>query len=867
MGNNPGRRQGGKHCVISRVDLLEALADPSVSRQTVAKIAAALGLKEQVDAGSPPVSPARETGAGKVVVNPLVHPVARPCAALWAATTFAHESPSRLPEATLKSRAVAWRNRPTEKPCFHPLAPARSLLARLDRLIRPECSSREMDVEAMVRKVEMGEPPVRVPRLRIKKQARHLCLINDLHTHLVPYWTDHWLAINLLGSLLAEYRCSRARLLDGQSMPWLESEDGKPTDWRLPPPGSVVLVFSDLGALSFNPQQQVRTWLNIGASCARHDCRLVACIPCHPHDCDPRLRSLFVMEPWESLRHVHRQSLADRITQAEYLLKLLSPAIRIEPGLLRAVRRSMARFDRPMDASIEAVAWQHPAIREPSSVAATPDAGQRRTWLQEFARDDGPCSEERGMVLSLIRSWRSHLSHHVWFEELAGLPAQARSLVPPQDLADMERFFASLVVRMRDGAWRRREVDIRMWLERLVERLPESVKQEEQLGLRELRLLLGRDRSQDRTAYPLDPAKLPPMDQPEQTGLVFLQGEELFFAPYGGEYARPVCYSPLALVNYKRPLVYTEVGERHSGRDVQALQFQSGEFRGPLRIRTMPEHGILHLVTDMVTVRLRRIRRPGWAVNFGQDRYGMFADLQIKGILHRCRWIPPGTFLMGSPEDEPERDNDEMLHQVTLTRGFWLGETTVTQELWTAVMGENPSGFPGKERPVEQVSWQDCQEFFRRLQGLAETGGVTFNLPTEAQWEYACRAGTTTPFSFGDNITPEQVNYDGDFPYNNGKKGEYREETVPVKSLPCNDWGLYEMHGNVWEWCADRYGEYPEGPLEDPARADEAGARVLRGGSWFLSGRFCRSACRLRLVPGNRFHSIGFRLSPGQSAR
>jgi sulfatase modifying factor 1 len=164
------------------------------------------------------------------------------------------------------------------------------------------------------------------------------------------------------------------------------------------------------------------------------------------------------------------------------------------------------------------------------------------------------------------------------------------------------------------------------------------------------------------------------------------------------------------------------------------------------------------------------------------------------------------------------------------------------------------------------VSWDDVQGFLvelnRRLPGLEA------RLPSEAEWEYACRAGTTTPFSFGENITPEQVNYNGNHPYAGGAKGVYCQQTVPVGSLPANPWGLYEMHGNVWEWCADWYGDYPTTPQVDPCGAASGDARVLRGGSWLNFGWFVRSACRYRYEPGWRPGDFGFRLAlgPGKPA-
>ncbi|MGZ8190347.1 MAG: formylglycine-generating enzyme family protein [Methylococcaceae bacterium] len=232
-----------------------------------------------------------------------------------------------------------------------------------------------------------------------------------------------------------------------------------------------------------------------------------------------------------------------------------------------------------------------------------------------------------------------------------------------------------------------------------------------------------------------------------------------------------------------------------------------------------------------------------------------------KGNRHLFRWIEPGTFLMGSPSNEPERAEDETQHQVTLSRGFWMADAPVTQALWQEVMGDNPSHFQGDNRPVENVSWDDAQAFIAKMNGMKPE--LKLCLPTEAQWEYACRAGTTTPFSFGYEISSEQVNFDGNYPYNNGKPSRYREETSDVKTLPPNAWGLYEMHGNIWECCQDWYGEYPSGPVTDPQGPDTGTARVIRGGSWDNFVGNVGSAVRFRFTPAYRYNRLGFRISRG----
>ena len=256
----------------------------------------------------------------------------------------------------------------------------------------------------------------------------------------------------------------------------------------------------------------------------------------------------------------------------------------------------------------------------------------------------------------------------------------------------------------------------------------------------------------------------------------------------------------------------------------------------------------------------------GYVHSWGDDVYGLWMEIAVPGVgpdtrrvIQRFRWIEPGEFLMGSPEEEPERYSPEgPQHRVRLTAGYWLADTACTQALWAGVMGNNPSRFTGDaECPVEQVSRDDIQGVLGKLNAMIP--GLGASLPTEAQWEYACRAGARTPFSFGGNITPEQVNYDGNYPYAGGEKGEYRARTVPVKALPPNGWGLYQMHGNVWEWCADGTREYAEGDPTDP-EGPAAGERAVRGGAWFDGARNVRSAKRLAGTPGLRGDDLGFRL-------
>lgn len=263
-----------------------------------------------------------------------------------------------------------------------------------------------------------------------------------------------------------------------------------------------------------------------------------------------------------------------------------------------------------------------------------------------------------------------------------------------------------------------------------------------------------------------------------------------------------------------------------------------------------------------------------WALAYGEDRFGLWQAFEVGGARQVMRWIPPGSFTMGSPTAEAGRDTDESAHEVQLTQGFWLADTACTQVLWHRVMGVIPSHFgDGPEtlyNPVEQVSWNDVvNEFIPRLN--SRVPGLSAVLPTEAQWEYACRgdASQYAPFWFGNQIDSGQVNFNGTGPMPGGAESEFRQRTVPVKALPCNGWGLHQMHGNVFEWCADWYAPYPAGRVQDPIgpakSPTESAGRVQRGGSWIVDARVCRSAQRIAGGPSSRDGNRGFRLARAAS--
>jgi len=244
-------------------------------------------------------------------------------------------------------------------------------------------------------------------------------------------------------------------------------------------------------------------------------------------------------------------------------------------------------------------------------------------------------------------------------------------------------------------------------------------------------------------------------------------------------------------------------------------------------------------------------------------------DIQLKMVA-----IPAGSFLMGAPEEEAKsNDYERPQHEVSL-QGFCMGAYPITQAQWRSVASmpkikrdikEDPSSFEGNNLPVENVSWLEAVEFCDRL---SVHTGKKYRLPSEAEWEYGCRAGTTTPFHFGETITPEIVNYDGNKRNGEAPKGEYRKKTTPVGQFPANRFGLHDMHGNVWEWCADDWHDSYKNALND-GRAwidndnrsqSEEGRKLLRGGSWFNHAEYCQSAYRDGSDARPQHYDIGFRV-------
>ena len=300
-----------------------------------------------------------------------------------------------------------------------------------------------------------------------------------------------------------------------------------------------------------------------------------------------------------------------------------------------------------------------------------------------------------------------------------------------------------------------------------------------------------------------------------------------------------------------------QVEPAHPSGPLPSAQTESAAPPGPALIQIPADRGALVRVGNKWQQKTERITVSGYEQEL------------VKGLTITMVQIPVGSFQMGSPATEAERYEVEgPQHRVEL-QSFFLGKTPVTQAQWQEVaswpqvdmkLHPDPADFREANKPVEQVSWEEAMEFCRRL---SQRTKLFYTLPSEAQWEYACRAGTTSPFAFGDTLTTDLANYDGNYNYGSGPKGQYREKTTEVGSFAANAWGLQDMHGNVMEWCLDHWhGDYRGAPSDGSARVDgyESDLRLLRGGSWDCDPRFCRSASRDWRHLVTRYSHVGFRL-------
>ena len=794
-----------KPSLSGRADLIRALAE-NASWSPLA--AAVLGYEETPEARSTPTVTTGAPSPGSRTMMPaqegaLYEPPDVPFWRLETCDAVALEAP-RPERRRLNTAAPRWRWRGESMPGFTPLAPKRVVLTRLRRVADMRRATRAIDVPAVVERLSRGRLLDDMPLRQRRAWGSHIHIIEDRARRLTPYWLDQEYVTEILQQLYPPHGVTVARLGDGETEPvirWPKDQRGR---YEPPLPGAMVLVLGDLGCLASEGERLQRFWLQWGRRL--RDCHIpaVALTPGPSKDLPRDLTRVWTVVRWDAASSVMSDITPDDAVAR--LLALLSPAVRVEPSLLRAVRLLLP--EGRGDAGLEARFWRHDAVASPHSEAATIEPEQRKAYRLRFAQED---EAVRRQVLSEIRQRRFNLHEAIWFEEVLGLDAQSQQWVDPEDVEDAEIFSTEFAELLKKAGSESLSPGTASWILRLAERLPAEAWRRYPGIQRMYDLVRPRDvDSPVPSGY--DPAAVSPTTQPVRRLTLWQTADRLLLQPADAPAAPRG--SPLGAVQTASGEVMIAPGQREPS--MHAF-WQSGQ-------------------------------SPAWAHRWGRDAFGPWVTFRIGEVEQRLRWMPAGYFMMGSPEDEEGRYEDEgPQRQVTLSQGFWLFDTPCTQALWQAVMDDNPSGFQGENRPVERVSWEDCQAFIAKLN--QQLPDLDLGLPTEAQWEYACRAGTAAA------RYDEDLNAIAWYDDNSGN------ETHGVGLKRSNAWGLYDMLGNVWEWCQD----YPDDRLRaelESLGATEAGARrVFRGGSWVSSALLARAAYRYAYPPDDRDDYLGFRCS------
>ena len=723
-----------------------------------------------------------------------------------------------------------------------------------------------------------------LPRLHRPGWGASLYVIEDRSDYLAPYVRDQaWLQSHL-GRLYPETGFFPAIYSECLALPQVFQADGRVVDFH-PQPGDQVLVLGDLGCLAEDGGRAREFWTALGEQLRNQGIVPLALLPCGPSQCPESLADRYQLLSWEhpAPQELFLEELEER---GQLLLAHLSICPRIEPRLLRAIRLQLGAELFP--ARMEAWVWQHGVMEGPDLIAAALSSEEARTYREQFkASMDRP---QATASLRAVQEAMSELPYELWLETVLNLSHWDREVITAQERQDSRELLNWLADRVTSDTNAPLSSRSKEWLHGVCDRLDEQVRQD--AATKEACWQLDRYFAQEGGVLP---AK-----QPVQVQITH-QGDRLHFFPRSG---RPDVGSLVAEIFSGDGLVILEAMQSGTVNSRQRLWIGRGESpcspshvgqaQGPAPTAVLPDKADkIHIRTDCEQLTLHRstLSDFSWADAMGRDRFGLWAEFVIEGkegpVRQRMRWIPPGRFLMGSPEDEPGRFRDEgPQHPVTISQGFWMFATPVTQALWLAVMEENPSRFRTADRPVEKVSWDDCQKFLEKIND--QLPGLNLSLPSESRWEYACRAGSTTALYTGsieiigqrnapalDPIAWYGGNSGRDFELDNGydttdwKEKQYEDNragTHPVAKKQANDWGLYDVLGNVWEWTADSWHEnYQDAPADGEIWEDkkleksDKLRRVVRGGSWRSWARDCRSAVRFRLEPGGRIDYLGFR--------
>ncbi len=871
---SPHLRPRGSSSTLGRADLYRAFAVGG--EPALAAMASLLGYEERPKieagtAGAPERRTRSEPPAEKTTQGRAEALAPMP---LWRLECIEHLSPEPAPDRPevipIGLDGVGdLPGRPARTP---PIVSDARLWAALRRRLGSTARSRQVDVRALAEAWSRGRIRREIPYRTLPAWSARVLVLVDGSAHLGPVRGDQQSLVGDLKRRLGRAAVGTVRFVEGASRAWRD-ERGR----RGEPPfeaGVPALVVSDLG---FSAGADRRSfWTDLALRAERGGVPLSALVPSPPDRWTGFGARAWNALSWERPERfpppVRERGDEDRRERAERLLGLLAFASRIEPGLLRAARLLLPSGQADLGTEIDA--WSLPGVAGGFASAAVVSSAELRERLEDRFRAEDPRRQRR--AIAALRSWRIGQPREIWLGEVLALDAAAD--LPPGAMTAAE-------VEAAEQLWERIGETlgsatafslVTEGLGRYVgEAVEERVLKQAWESARWAPLLARAWRLAWKGPGPPPlPAGIGsgvldlPRGEPRR-GAVWQVGGDLVWNPSP---APLPAGSPLAAMESSDGLVtLAEEGSRWSTprplAEGLALPRRSGQ---------------LLVLTDRTRATLGRIERPGWARAIGRDRYGLWATLAVGAARQRMRWVPPGRFRMGSPNDEPGRFDpwEQLPHLVQIKSGFWLGETPCTQDFWLAVMGgKNPSQFQTPDRPVEQVRWEDCQEFLGKLGQDGEDGEI-WRLPSEKEWEYACRAGTETatyagpieirgernapvlsPIAwYGGNSGVDDLDNGWDSTDWPEKEVEHtRAATHPVGRKRANSLGLYDMLGNVWEWCHDAVNL-------DMTPNSEGSYRVFRGGSWNSFALIVRSAYRDRNDPSNRWNYLGFRFARGQES-
>ena len=787
----------------------------------------------------------------------------------------------------------------TPRPSTPPLLPTTRLLRAVDRMMAMQRPTTRLDIRELVARAARREPILELPFERRVGMPNRVLLIVDRARHLIPSHEDQ----DQLGLCLYKILGSEGlRVWPMDGAPRADEFDQLCErlggDWARVP----VLVASDVGA--YTTATDRAAWRRFVLSLERRQRAPVRLLlPC-PADRWPEFaRSRGQL--WDAAPALRGRARA-RPQAALQLLRWCSFLLYVEPGLLRTLRRALPPGLADVGTEFDAWARVHDQHRHGGTLAP----GLRRD-LQEQLTRHGMRSADRAAIRHLARvhaAWRGDASPLITNEEsltlykLLGQEAAGEVLGDPNALTEWLR---SLLRAVRDRS--RHSERLTAWLHRLVERRPPGPTSPHDALVRRLqRAVVGGARGGISPSWRVVQTAegLRVVDEDATDGILAegvpvatVQGHWLSMHAGGRRLERAHPVDPqirqVTIETTEQQLVLDRLDEL-PGVD-RLLRRRTDDPRGGSElvcewgarrhafVWTPQQHNTRVQAGGWVPVSSEQLRQDlTWADSFGVDEVGLWAEVRVGSTPFRLRWVPGGVFVVGSPESEVGRYDRESQHEVELG-GYWLGEDAVTQDVWESVMGENPSYFVSARRPVEQVSFEDCARFLETLN--AQRPGLGARLPTEAEWEFGCRAGDERATYAGDldllgaNNAPvlDGIAWYGgnsgvDFELSNGwdsrhwKEKQYPHEragTHEVGQKRANGFGLHDMLGNVLEWCGDWYGAYPSGRVVDPRGPEGGSGRVVRGGSWLSYARDVRAAYRSRYDPDNRIYYLGFRLARG----